>query len=338
MALRQSDILVHNNPNLAVADSDFIKGGFRTAVNDLSELYSLSVKVDEPSASGQLKERSTFVYVVSESAYYELVDINNVANSDGWNKFILTNKISSITGTTNGLQLYGDGNDRVGLGGCLIGNTLITTNTYNLNISGNTGNISNSIDGLYVCVNTSCSTIGSINGINYSYVNVVKANNSVVNCARAGNVVISATEYNGLGGNVYICSTSGATYGGCYHNNYTNRSLVDKEYVDNKLSVYSVRYAIPQYPTYLNPKDSYVGVTGYTSSDVAYIYLTSEPKLGQMVTIVDLQGDALDYPIIIDGNGININGSNGISMINTEYGSVSLLYNGMFWSAVAFVN
>lgn len=78
MALNYPDILQHNNPNLAIADSNFIRGGTRTAVANLTALYALSSKVD------QLKQYATRVYVTSEAKYYVLVDIANVAIAAGW--------------------------------------------------------------------------------------------------------------------------------------------------------------------------------------------------------------------------------------------------------------
>ena len=70
MALNYPDILQHNNPNLAIADSNFIRGGTRTAVADLTTLYALSSKVD------QLKQYATRVYVTAEAKYYVLVDLS----------------------------------------------------------------------------------------------------------------------------------------------------------------------------------------------------------------------------------------------------------------------
>ena len=68
MAIKRPDIYEHNNASYAISDSNFVRGGFRTAVADLASLYSLSGKTD------QLKERATFVYVTSENKYYELID------------------------------------------------------------------------------------------------------------------------------------------------------------------------------------------------------------------------------------------------------------------------
>ena len=77
MAIKRPDIYEHNNPVLAIVDSDFLKGGGRV-VADLTELYGLSARPD------QLKERVTRVYVTSESNYYTLVDDTNINNSSGW--------------------------------------------------------------------------------------------------------------------------------------------------------------------------------------------------------------------------------------------------------------
>ena len=64
MAIKRPDIYEHNNPLYPIADSDFVRGGFRTAVADLSGLYALSGN------SNQLKEHSTLVYVTGETKYY----------------------------------------------------------------------------------------------------------------------------------------------------------------------------------------------------------------------------------------------------------------------------
>ena len=50
MAIKRPDIYEHNNPVLAIVDSNFLKGGGRV-VADLTALYALSDRPD------QLKER-----------------------------------------------------------------------------------------------------------------------------------------------------------------------------------------------------------------------------------------------------------------------------------------
>jgi len=77
MAIKRPDIYEHNNPVLAIVDSDFLRGGGRV-VADLTALYALSSKSD------QLKERVTKVWVTAESAYYILIDDTNIGNSNGW--------------------------------------------------------------------------------------------------------------------------------------------------------------------------------------------------------------------------------------------------------------
>jgi hypothetical protein len=77
MAIKRPDIYEHNNPVLAIVDSDFLRGGGRV-VADLTALYALS------SNSDQLKERVTKVWVTAESAYYILIDDTNIGNSNGW--------------------------------------------------------------------------------------------------------------------------------------------------------------------------------------------------------------------------------------------------------------
>jgi hypothetical protein len=81
MAIKRPDIYEHNNPNLPIVDSDFVKGGVRSAVQSLSDLYALSSK------NAQLKQHSTQIYVSGENKIYLLKDINNIGNEDGWEEF-----------------------------------------------------------------------------------------------------------------------------------------------------------------------------------------------------------------------------------------------------------
>lgn len=77
MAIKRPDIYEHNNPNNAIVDSEFVKGGGKS-VATITDLYNLSVKTD------QLTERVTKVWVASASNYYILIDKNNIGNSTGW--------------------------------------------------------------------------------------------------------------------------------------------------------------------------------------------------------------------------------------------------------------
>jgi len=253
MAIKRPDIYEHNNPNYAFVDSNFVRGGLRSFVSDLNELYSLIAKRD------QLKEYSTIVYVVSESKYYVLIDINNIDNSSGWEVF--NSGSNGIVNAINGLTKSGD---TISLGGDLI-------------------------------------------------------NNTVINDIRLNKV--------------------GIEYGGNYSSSFTNRSLVDKEYVDTKINIVNVNNinnnGIPPY--YILNNDRFIGVSGYSINNCACIYLPNSPNVGQQIIIADIQGNAVLYPIFIDGNGININESS-VACINTNYGSLTLIFNSYFWSAVSFIN
>jgi hypothetical protein len=187
---------------------------------------------------------------------------------------------------------------------------------------------------------TGNTTVCSVNVTSCAYLSFNCTTSSISTCTKGGDIVLNSTCYLGGGGALYIGATSGATYYANYAACYTNRSLVDKEYVDNKAAIYNVRYALTC-PFYLISSDNFIGVSGYTAGSCACLYLLSSPglSLGQTVIVADLQGQALEYPITIDGNGKCINGiSGGVATINTEYGSITFVYNGFFWSATAFIN
>ena len=61
------------------------------------------------------------------------------------------------------------------------------------------------------------------------------------------------------------------------------------------------------------------------------ITLLASPSLGQVFTIKDEAGSSSTYPIIIDGNGHNIDGAATISL-NNNYGAITLTYTGSQWS------
>lgn len=59
-------------------------------------------------------------------------------------------------------------------------------------------------------------------------------------------------------------------------------------------------------------------------------YLPASPIKGQQITVMDHDGDAETWNITIDGNGKNINGETQ-AVINTNFGSMTLIYNGIRW-------
>ena len=70
------------------------------------------------------------------------------------------------------------------------------------------------------------------------------------------------------------------------------------------------------------------GTTGYT--------LSSTPSVGTKLTFIDSLGSGLTTPIVVNGNGNVINGFS-TATINTDYGSFSLIYNGINWNIISVV-
>jgi hypothetical protein len=81
---------------------------------------------------------------------------------------------------------------------------------------------------------------------------------------------------------------------------------------------------------------SSVGYVGISATTTMSFYLPLTPKPFQRIFIADIKGNALSVNLTIDGNGKNINGSS-TALINTNYGSVVVIYNGFNWSGGGFV-
>lgn len=82
MAIKRPDIYEHNNPLNAIVDSDFVRGGVRTSVGNLNELYQIGSGINDK--IDQLKEYATKVYVSGNNKFYILKDLNNRTNISGW--------------------------------------------------------------------------------------------------------------------------------------------------------------------------------------------------------------------------------------------------------------
>ena len=72
-----------------------------------------------------------------------------------------------------------------------------------------------------------------------------------------------------------------------------------------------------------------------------HIYLPLTPDLGQQITIADTNGDASSWTITIHGNGEVISGteylvSENNAIINTDWGAITMVYNGSFWSIISY--
>ena len=86
--------------------------------------------------------------------------------------------------------------------------------------------------------------------------------------------------------------------------------------------------------------------TGFTATTSSYlisvynevdIYLPPIPLTGQVIIVADAEGDAgggSAYEITIYGNGNNIGGDT-TAVINTDYGSVHLIFDGTKWVSIS---
>jgi hypothetical protein len=88
-----STVRVRGIANRALIDSNFIRGGLRTSVTAISDLYTIEdgqVSADVPGVGnfisdyGQVKDHATIVYVTDESEFYVLVDKTNIGVAAGW--------------------------------------------------------------------------------------------------------------------------------------------------------------------------------------------------------------------------------------------------------------
>ena len=242
---------------------------------------------------------------------------------------------AAVTGATNGLTKSGR---NIKLGGSLSENTNINTGSYSFEVRSSLNN--------FVCVGGNVACIG--NGFGYLEFNggcvtllatnrdmAISSTSGITQCS-FGHMSISYGRTDGNRMTVEDCNSSphGIEYVGNYSASFINRSLVDKEYVDTHITgssnTVNVCNVTSNYTA--TTTNDFIGVSGATT-----IYLPNPPKSCQRITVVDICGNALASNIIICGNGMNINGDS-CATINTDYGSMTFINNGVFWSAVAFIN
>jgi hypothetical protein len=88
MPLNFPDILKHNNPNNALVDSDSIRGGTRSPVQTLQDLYLIGQndvnKAGSEAYLGKFKQHATRIYVSGEGKFYVLKDFENRGLAAGW--------------------------------------------------------------------------------------------------------------------------------------------------------------------------------------------------------------------------------------------------------------
>lgn len=249
---------------------------------------------------------------------------------------------STITGATNGLTKTGK---NVVLGGTLTGATSINLNEFDFRLKsdGTTSygiadfNLSQTYANSKFAIcsrDATAATIWGISGNSTSITALHCSNSANGSCISINNGDINLTNKNSNCNRSISLGANALVYGACYHTDYTNRSLVDKEYVDisicNDSNVINVCNVGVPYTT--TRYDDFIGVSG-----TSCIYLYNTPVLGQRIVVTDICGQALINPITVDGNGKKINDGT-CSTINTNYGSITYIYNGFCWSAVGFVN
>jgi hypothetical protein len=282
--------------------------------------------------------------------------LNNETTIDGaYNFNIDTNKVN-LTGSTGFRLCAGVG--QVLIDGCTTaagmlrmcaGGGCVCLGTYGLYYdadyaSGNTSNPRWLPDKEYVNLAISAATsgitgtiTGATNGLH------VSGKDIALGGTLTGSTIISGTT--NLGINVINLNLTGSTslnLGGTVtlqsipaSGTTTDATLVwnssDKQIKQIPLNIVNVCNVIAQYTATTN--NSFIGVSG-----TSCICLMNSPSIGQKISVADICGCALVNNIIIDaGTGKKINDSQ-CSTINTNYGSVTFIYNGYFWSAVAFTN
>ena len=132
-------------------------------------------------------------------------------------------------------------------------------------------------------------------------------------------------------------------YAADYSADYNARSIPDVDFVTG----YTQSAVTQTSNTVAVCNISVVSYTATTANDfigssgTCYVYLPATPKPCQRITVADIAGTALYDNVTIYGNGMCINGMISgcdYAIINTNYGSISFINNGYFWSAIAFIN
>jgi hypothetical protein len=225
------------------------------------------------------------------------------------------------------------GQDTVSVNGSVLaGNSILWTgNTFNVNINGGTLAIAlNSKLGISIFT-------GATNGL-------TKTGKKVkLGGALTGNTIITGAYNFGINtaninltGGTAINLTGTVTLQSTPLSGTTTDAILVWNSVDKKIkqisqNVVNVCNVISTYTATSN--DSFIGVSG-----ASLICLLNTPYCGQRVTVGDICGNALSSPITICSNKRINDSLSCTSIINTNYGSVTFLFNGYFWSAVAFIN
>lgn len=125
----------------------------------------------------------------------------------------------------------------------------------------------------------------------------------------------------------------GIEYAANYASTYTSRSLVDKGYVTGLTSsiISPVGFVVTGSSFTATTNTSFVGVSG---TSISTIYLPASPTAFKPYILADIKGNASTVNVTINGNGKLIQGST-TALIDTNYGSITFIYNSFNWSVVA---
>ncbi len=131
-------------------------------------------------------------------------------------------------------------------------------------------------------------------------------------------------------------SFRGIVYNENYAANYTPRTLVDKAYVDAAITGATpviIGDIVTGVTFTASTETSFIGVSGTSEST---IWLPAIPTPFKQYIVSDIAGNGLSVNINIDGNGYLIQGASA-ALIDTDYGSITFIYNGFNWSVVSVV-
>jgi hypothetical protein len=219
------------------------------------------------------------------------------------------------------------GQDTVSVNGSVLaGNSILWTgNTFNVDINGGT-----------LAIALSQTITGATNGLTKSGQNVI-----------LGGTLLSATTINGGGQllniNVNDFNLSGTTInitgivtlqstptGGTTSDAILVWNSIDKKIKQVSPNIINVCNISGVYSATTN--NSFIGANAGST-----IYLPPAPNCGQKISIADCSGNALANNIYVCSTTCCILNCN-MAIINTDYGSMSFIFNNTFWSAVAFTN
>ena len=244
----------------------------------------------------------------------------------------------AITSANNGLCSSGQ---VVSLGGTLTGNTVIDLGGHNLTFDNTgsdfsvTGNTVNSYGHFanYICGKTILSMAAD-----------VQVGMGVL-CGGSSSCQTSIVFQSIPGGNNYILDEIHSS-GISYNTDYSAIGASNPRWIPDAGWTTGYTEAVVTGNSNIigvcNPTESVYSATTINDfvgiSGGSLIYLpTTDVCTGQRISIVDINGDALTNPISVCSENFLIL-DDTVATINTNYGSITFVFNGIFWSTTAFIN